>query len=468
MENKVEEVRQDRYVINTVLLSLTMLAVLFLILVFYGSRIDQQERLEVTQRYINFENQVQSFINENAALLTGFSAYVDTFEKIDDKVVYEYLGSLVRGREDYINNISIVKNTTIIWSYPREANKGAIGIDLALNNSQYKSVLYVKRTLQMNFSGPVELVQGGRGFIIRTPIIKDTNYWGIASIIIKEEKLLEMFKEYSEESKLQVAIYKKSSPDNIIFGNEKTYKNSQYNFSSSLLGEKWMFSIVPTGTGFRDHLPEIIAILVTGLLVSIYITYKGYRYFKHNEDMKYRNQVLATTAIRDKLTGLYNRDYLDIRITEEISYANKFSSPLSLIYFDLNLFKRVNDTHGHAYGDEVLKRIAQSVKKQLRKSDFLARWGGDEFTVLMTNTSRSGAERAAVKLGRALEELEHDHGDKVTASIGVAEYQKGESESSWFNRVDKALYYAKSDKTCLVCICDFAGIISCIKKEEEN
>jgi hemerythrin-like metal-binding protein len=105
----------------------------------------------------------------------------------------------------------------------------------------------------------------------------------------------------------------------------------------------------------------------------------------------------------------------------------------------------VNDTYGHSYGDIVLKEVAAVVDNHVRSSDIFARWGGEEFAILMPATTLQGAYIAAEKLRVAVEAIEHPVVGRVTASFGVVEYVKDEYTGSWFNRVDKALYIAKAN-----------------------
>lgn len=156
-----------------------------------------------------------------------------------------------------------------------------------------------------------------------------------------------------------------------------------------------------------------------------------------------KNESLKTLAGTDELTNLYNRYYLDQRIVSEMERAERYDQPLSLIMFDLDHFKKVNDTWGHSTGDLVLIAVADRVSQIIRYPDVLARWGGEEFAVLLPQTDLHGAILVAEKLRRALEEIEHPGVGTVTSSFGVATLKKKEQWESWFKRVDIALYQAK-------------------------
>lgn len=146
----------------------------------------------------------------------------------------------------------------------------------------------------------------------------------------------------------------------------------------------------------------------------------------------------------DPLTGIFNRHYFDSVLTGEVNRSERYEEALTMVIFDLDHFKYVNDNYGHDQGDEVLKRTAVEAQQNVRKSDILIRWGGEEFAILMPYTARKGGYRVAEKIRNALETLEHEGVGKVTASFGVAEHLTGESIADWFKRADTALFSAKN------------------------
>ena len=168
------------------------------------------------------------------------------------------------------------------------------------------------------------------------------------------------------------------------------------------------------------------------------------------EELLEKNESLKTLAITDELTGLYNRHFIDIRIKEEMENSDRHNKPLSLIILDLDHFKLVNDKWGHPIGDEVLKHSAKLTKKALRKSDILARFGGEEFVVLMPNTGIHDALVVAENIRQQMENCPFSIAGRVTASFGVAERRKNESFYNWYKRADEALYCAKKGGRNLV------------------
>ena len=163
-----------------------------------------------------------------------------------------------------------------------------------------------------------------------------------------------------------------------------------------------------------------------------------------NEQLKEKNEKLLKSAIKDELTGIYNRKFFEKRVVEEMEIADRANEHISLIIFDLDRFKLVNDNFGHQFGDEVLKRTTQIAGDLIRKTDFLNRVGGEEFAIILPNTNKAQAVFVAEKVRKALEDNKHFKVGQVTGSFGVAERMKAESLRSWYKRADNALYQAKN------------------------
>lgn len=160
-----------------------------------------------------------------------------------------------------------------------------------------------------------------------------------------------------------------------------------------------------------------------------------------SEDVN-RQKLLTHLATRDQLTGILNRHALMQSFEQLITQAERYGSTFSIILFDLDNFKKVNDTYGHNVGDEVLRRVAKEVKKSLRRSDIFGRWGGEEFLILLPMTP--DPYPAAEKIRQLIEECQFCKKVKVTLSAGTATYRKGDSINSIVARADDALYRAKA------------------------
>lgn len=152
---------------------------------------------------------------------------------------------------------------------------------------------------------------------------------------------------------------------------------------------------------------------------------------------------LEEKASTDALTGLFNKGKFHEVITKEISLAESTKTPLSLVFLDMDHFKVINDTYGHDIGDHILKTLASILQETVRKGDFLARWGGEEFVVTLQATEVEEAVILAEKIRKNIEAYNFENAGKQTVSLGVTQYISDESEGEFIKRVDKALYEAK-------------------------
>ncbi len=161
---------------------------------------------------------------------------------------------------------------------------------------------------------------------------------------------------------------------------------------------------------------------------------------KSKEDIEEKLRTLSQT---DPLTKIDNRYKFNETLDEEIRRVNRYQESLSVIMFDIDHFKLVNDTYGHDVGDRVLVNVAQLVENMIRDIDSFARWGGEEFVILTPNNDIEGASMLAERIRKTIELTDFSPVSVLTASFGVIEYVKGEDKTSFLKRVDEALYSAK-------------------------
>jgi diguanylate cyclase (GGDEF)-like protein len=147
----------------------------------------------------------------------------------------------------------------------------------------------------------------------------------------------------------------------------------------------------------------------------------------------------------DGLTGAYNRVKFNELINGELGRARRYKRPLSLSIFDIDDFKRINDTFGHNAGDSVLITIANIVRKNIRETSYLFRWGGEEFVILLPETSLEGAGAQAERIRREIADFGFEQVGRVTVSFGLARYRENDTADSFLKRADEAMYKAKTD-----------------------
>jgi diguanylate cyclase (GGDEF)-like protein len=211
---------------------------------------------------------------------------------------------------------------------------------------------------------------------------------------------------------------------------------------------RWSLVVaMPTETIFASRLIGIIVTLLITIMALIYFIGRehGIRESVQTDSRRALQKLaqdLRFQAITDPLTGLFNRWKFDDSLIGEMARARRYGTPLSLVLYDVDHFKQVNDIYGHKAGDDVLVRLSQVVSEGIRKSDLLARWGGEEFVILAPGSAGPQTYQAALKLAKGIAQVRFDVG-KVTCSFGVAEYVEGDTAESLMARADGALYLAK-------------------------
>jgi len=145
------------------------------------------------------------------------------------------------------------------------------------------------------------------------------------------------------------------------------------------------------------------------------------------------------------VTGLYNRRFFSVRVEEEVSRCRRFNHPVSVVLLDLDDYKVINDELGHGAGDETLREVAQLLLKHSRGINVICRYGGDEFAILLVETSKAGARLYADRIRQVLATHPFAHGRRVTASFGVASLPEDVAPATdeLIRAADEALYAAK-------------------------
>jgi diguanylate cyclase (GGDEF)-like protein/PAS domain S-box-containing protein len=164
---------------------------------------------------------------------------------------------------------------------------------------------------------------------------------------------------------------------------------------------------------------------------------------------------LIEMAHTDKLTGVYNRNYLDYLLEYESGKAKIECTDLVIVMMDIDKFKFFNDTYGHNYGDKVLKQVAQKITENLRKTDFAGRYGGDEFLVILPRTTINEAKSITERILNVVSQINiNDIKEKISLSIGIVKQLNEEEVSEVIERADKTMYNAKQSggNKCFVCL----------------
>jgi len=224
---------------------------------------------------------------------------------------------------------------------------------------------------------------------------------------------------------------------------------------------KWL-EMVPdsaqlTGINYRDYSYQPVVsskwniIIQTTLIASILLIGLSFVFNRRLKKMvKMRTlelekskQELERLSMTDALTGLGNRRSLDLFLKQQVANALRYNTPLSIIIFDLDHFKNINDNFGHSIGDQILQKLGTLIRERTREADLLGRWGGEEFMLICPETELSGAERLAEILRIAIATYNFSIPLPLRCSFGVGQLQPNEDAERFFSRADSALYEAK-------------------------
>ena len=169
-------------------------------------------------------------------------------------------------------------------------------------------------------------------------------------------------------------------------------------------------------------------------------------------EIENERRLFEVAASTDALTGIANRLKFNTILEQQIALSKRYKESFSLLMYDIDDFKRVNDTYGHHMGDEVLVSMTRSVSKNIRESDTFARWGGEEFAIILPQTSEAEAVELANKIRENIQNLRFGEGFKLTCSFGVKEYDKEMSNELFIQETDVLLYKAKTSGKNRVCV----------------
>jgi len=243
-------------------------------------------------------------------------------------------------------------------------------------------------------------------------------------IEIPQKYLIEFYNLLNNIKRIWKEIKKTSNKNKLIILSEEAWKQS--NKLTTLMTK--ITTLKLTKLRFIVKIFTFVTILIIALL-SIFIFY-------------YVKIGLEKATITDPLTKLYNRLFFDHQYKHHINKFERKNSPFSLLLFDIDDFKKINDTYGHPVGDEVLQKIAKTIKQTIRNTDFAFRVGGEEFLILFPDTNQQEALKIAKRLQKAIKNIKIN-GKSITISGGVGEYDKKYSSNHFLTKIDQALYQAK-------------------------
>lgn len=393
-------------------------------------------------------SRLESELNTSLSLSLGLSTFVLANPEFKRDEFAQVAFSLIR-METSIRSVALAPDNVIRYIHPYKGNEKALGLNFLETPAQRDAVLRLMRDLQPVIAGPVELAQGGIGIINRIPIVftkpgGEPHYWGLASVAIDPLPIFNRAGVLPGNSAagIRYALRGKDglgAQGEVFLGEAALFEDPKAVLMDVIIpGGSWQLAAraaaPAAGWGWGTQLLLVMLSAITGALV-------GYSLSAH--------QRIRDMALHDQLTGLANRHQFNLRGEDMFALAKRSKRPLTLLNIDVNDFKGINDTHGHAAGDAVLVQVAGVLRNCFRESDLLARVGGDEFVVLLPDTAMGLAVERAIERLRASAEVTLPGTDapmKLGLSIGAATAgSETPTLDALMHEADVAMYRAKEE-----------------------
>lgn len=442
--------RRLRYLAPLISVIFILIIVYFAVALFRAQEIENQKK-ETLTKLSTVRVQLEEAINSTFFLFKGLITHIrlnpdltqTEFEKISQQLI---------DNQPEINNIAAAPDLIVHMVYPLEGNQQVMNLDYRQLPAQLPSVLKAKESGQVVLTGPVQLVQGGLGLIGRLPVYIQNmsgqrEFWGIVSTVMHVDTFYRAAGLYDASLGLEFAIRGKNGMGDkgeIFFGSEELFS---HDLSVIMIpGGRWQ--IAAKSTGEQITFPEpVLFIYLLGSISIILAIISFYIRRSHEYQWRKNESHISYLAYHDSLTGLPNRTRFTEELDRVLAHAKRSGNTIAVLMLDLDHFKQINDTLGHAAGDEILIEVSRRLKKRIRKEDHIARLGGDEFAIIQRDLKTT--DDAVTFAQELIVSLSQPYDIKRTkfisgASIGIAIWHPREKiDANLLEEADIALYKAK-------------------------
>jgi diguanylate cyclase (GGDEF)-like protein len=411
-----------------------------------------ERRAEVTNALNHLRTQIA---NRTDACLVEISALADwiSVDNSFDYYTFDAFSSRLLARHAILRSTTLLEGDIISRTYPLLPE--IVGFNVGNDPIQHSAIREMKARNRTVVTGPIALKQGGQGLIIRAPIWRVLpndivpSYWGHVSAVISLERLARTTEELAKEFHLAVRLRDDDDAgltQHLDFGNEIAVNSETVEVSIKVAQESWL--IVANTLLPKLVLPANPLGLLVGMLIASISAVGTFLLVLTARRLKLQNVLLERLATTDSLTRTFNRRHITSLCESEFKRAHRTHEPFSIILLDIDHFKSVNDRHGHAVGDAVLRHVADALARTVRTTDYVGRWGGEEFIVVTPNVGLEGALAVAERLRHAVEIRPIDvmsPTNRITASFGVASYHSDDLNIDVIiERADAAMYESKA------------------------
>lgn len=430
---------KKRFIVPAVVFILGMCAIIGEIYV-VGESQEQQNRTNAKLNAMTYAEHIYGELMEGIGV-------TDTLKQVvisGDGNINKFYDVAANMMDDTIQSIQIAPNGVVNEIYPEDVNESG-KIDLINDSDRGEISRYARDNDTVIMQGPFELKQGGYGIAVRNPVyLEDENgkksFWGFTIVILKVPEIFSNSVEALSNFGYKYSLQKCASPwDNMyewVYGSKKELNNPViYDFD--VYGDKWRLEILPK-SGFYNN-KYLIFMFIGGVIIVLLLTGLTAALIFINENRKNFKRL----AVTDALTGIYNRLGFDDQVEQYMRQNPQKHCVVAML--DIDDFKLVNDMYGHAAGDGVLKKLAESMKQYFSKDAILGRNGGDEFSIFMPDCTVVEVTPFLKKFTEETRKFYCKGEERTfTISLGFAEYPVFADDRSQLIRcADKALYDVK-------------------------
>lgn len=419
-------------------------AVLVFILLHFSIELQHQKyKADETLKSSNYASLLRAKIDRelNSLLFisNGLASYITVYQ---DELEPEKLKLILKDlwqRSKHVRNLGVAVGYRLTYIYPEANNKKIIGMDFRDIPQQWPKVKQAIDTKQGVLDGPIALIQGGQGMVYRYPVFINDKYWGIISTVIDTDAFLKAaFKNMSDEHEFAI---RPTDTKKVFYGDPKLFLDRDTFKQISLVPNgKWEWAIKNQPSGFTN---QFLIFQIASVFISLISGFLAYYLLKD----RYR---LSEDALLDSLTRLPNRRLLEDRMQVAFHSSRRNQKMMAMMAIDIDYFKKINDSYGHDFGDEVLRQIALLIKSSLRETDTVSRVGGVEFIVVLKDVnSIQNVVSIAAKLNSELAQPISILGKEVLVhlSIGISVYRPNRpiTLKQLNKEADIALYESKAN-----------------------
>ncbi|MES2296086.1 MAG: diguanylate cyclase [Pseudomonadota bacterium] len=427
---------------------------------------DSQLRTHVLEHSTALASKLDQRINLYIGALYTAEAIVIAHPHMD-RASFETITKVVTQHLPGFTSIQLAPDAIIAYAYPLEWGKKVTGVNLRKDLSP-ANIKVVEQTIadgKLRVAGPRELVQGSTGIIARNPIYVDGAFWGFVTILVDFPTFLEAYPELSNHQDIDFALRGQDglgALGAVFLGDPHLFDTAAIKSLIRFPNGEWQLAARPKG-GWDQPRPNATLFRLLSLLLIGAVGALAYA-------VKARGNRILHLATTDPLTGIFARGQFNRLANTEIERSKRHQRPLALLMLDIDHFKKINDTYGHAAGDLVLKAVTHRVAQLLRTSDVFGRIGGEEFAILAPETQQEQALVLAERVRQGVLSLSLAYGQHtitISTSCGVALIAVEASDlDTLLLLADRALYHAKNNGRNQVCVAPAAELDA--EMNEEN